>query len=353
MTRPIVSVVMPVFNHPARRLRRAVESILNQTYSDFELIVVDGGSTDANSRVIGEFDDPRIVFRKAKGYINCLNLGLKTARGAYIARMDSDDVSLPQRLEEQVRFLEQNPRVDLCSCQAELFGDAAPRVTDYPENVDLAVCVEMCGIVHPAMMFRRELNVEFEHVKPCEDSLLFRRLLLDGRVIKNLNKVLFKSRVNGDSIMARHPEWTARLMSKINLDAFDRLPDLKGKLGFSALDKKRFSVSDFSNFFAFVEEAKKSDALRGMRVGSVFRPYLDYMISHCENKPAVWCKLLTSRAFHDIYRSARAIFRQIFSVRNKRLPDGRKIKVLTVSGLEIVLRKTGGRGEPAELQKKL
>ncbi len=344
---------MPVFNHPARRLRRAVESILNQTYSDFELIVVDGGSTDANSRVIGEFDDPRIVFRKAKGYINCLNLGLKTARGVYIARMDSDDVSLPQRLEEQVRFLEQNPRVDLCSCQAELFGDAAPRVTDYPENVDLAVCVEMCGIVHPAMMFRRELNVEFEHVKPCEDSLLFRRLLLDGRVIKNLNKVLFKSRVNGDSIMARHPEWTARLMSKINLDAFDRLPDLKGKLGFSALDKKRFSVSDFSNFFAFVEEAKKSDALRGMRVGSVFRPYLDYMISHCENKPAVWCKLLTSRAFHDIYRSARAIFRQIFSVRNKRLPDGRKIKVLTVSGLEIVLRKTGGRGEPAELQKKL
>lgn len=344
---------MPVFNHPARRLRRAVESILNQTYSDFELIVVDGGSTDANSRVIGEFDDPRIVFRKAKGYINCLNLGLKTAKGAYIARMDSDDVSLPQRLEEQVRFLEQNPRVDLCSCQAELFGDAAPRVTDYPENVDLAVCVEMCGIVHPAMMFRRELNVEFEHVKPCEDSLLFRRLLLDGRVIKNLNKVLFKSRVNGDSIMARHPEWTARLMSKINLDAFDRLPDLKGKLGFSALDKKRFSVSDFSNFFAFVEEAKKSDALRGMRVGSVFRPYLDYMISHCENKPAVWCKLLTSRAFHDIYRSARAIFRQIFSVRNKRLPDGRKIKVLTVSGLEIVLRKTGGRGEPAKLQKKL
>ena len=100
MTRPIVSVVMPVFNHPARRLRRAVESILNQTYSDFELIVVDGGLTDANSRVIGEFDDPRIVFRKAKGYINCLNLGLKTAKGVYIARMDSDDVSLPQRLEE-------------------------------------------------------------------------------------------------------------------------------------------------------------------------------------------------------------------------------------------------------------
>lgn len=344
---------MPVFNHPARRLRRAVESILNQTYSDFELIVVDGGLTDANSRVIGEFDDPRIVFRKAKGYINCLNLGLKTAKGVYIARMDSDDVSLPQRLEERVRFLEQNPSVGLCSCQAERFGDVEPYITEFPENVDFITCVKTGGVLHPAMMFRRELNIEYEHVKPCEDCLLFRRLLLDGCVIKNLNKVLFKSRVNGDSIMARRPEWTARLMSKINLDAFDRLPDLKGKLGFSPLDKKRFSVSDFSNFFAFIEEAKKSDVLRGIRVRSVFRPYLGYMISHCENKPAVWFKLLTSRAFYDIFRPARAIFRQIFSVHNKRLPDGRKIKVLTVSGLEIVLRKTDGRGKPAELQKKL
>lgn len=332
---------MPVFNHPARRLRRAVESILNQTYSDFELIVVDGGLTDANSRVIGEFDDPRIVFRKAKGYINCLNLGLKTAKGVYIARMDSDDVSLPQRLEEQVRFLEQNPQVGLCSCQAELFGDTAPRVTDCPENVDFSVCVKMGGIVHPAMMFRRELNIEYEHVKPCEDCLLFRRLLLNGCVIKNVDKVLFKSRENKTSIMERHPKLMARYLAKINLDAFDRLPRLRGILSFSekVFEKKSFSAADFASFFAFVREMKRSDAADGLDPLAMFRPYLDYMVSHCENKPAAYFKMLASREFRETYRPAHALLRRIFSIRNKRSPDGRKTKVVTILSVDIVIKK--------------
>lgn len=332
---------MPVFNHPARRLRRAVESILNQTYSDFELIVVDGGLTDANSRVIGEFDDPRIVFRKAKGYINCLNLGLKTAKGVYIARMDSDDVSLPQRLEEQVRFLEQNPQVGLCSCQAERFGDVEPYITEFPENVDFITCVKTGGVLHPAMMFRRELNIEYEHVKPCEDCLLFRRLLLDGCVIKNVDKVLFKSRENKTSIMERHPKLMARYLAKINLDAFDRLPRLRGILSFSekVFEKKSFSAADFASFFAFVREMKRSDAADGLDPLAMFRPYLDYMVSHCENKPAAYFKMLASREFRETYRPAHALLRQIFSIRNKRSPDGRKTKVVTILSVDIVIKK--------------
>lgn len=332
---------MPVFNHPARRLRRAVESILNQTYSDFELIVVDGCLTDANSRVIGEFDDPRIVFRKAKGYINCLNLGLKTAKGIYIARMDSDDVSLPQRLEEQVRFLEQNPQVGLCSCQAERFGDVEPYITEFPENVDFITCVKTGGVLHPAMMFRRELNIEYEHVKPCEDCLLFRRLLLDGCVIKNVDKVLFKSRENKTSIMERHPKLMARYLAKINLDAFDRLPRLRGILSFSekVFEKKSFSAADFASFFAFVREMKRSDAADGLDPLAMFRPYLDYMVSHCENKPAAYFKMLASREFRETYRPAHALLRQIFSIRNKRSPDGRKTKVVTILSVDIVIKK--------------
>ncbi len=332
---------MPVFNHPARRLRRAVESILNQTYSDFELIVVDGGLTDANSRVIGEFDDPRIIFRKAKGYINCLNLGLKTAKGVYIARMDSDDVSLPQRLEEQVRFLEQNPQVGLCSCQAERFGDVEPYITEFPENVDFITCVKTGGVLHPAMMFRRELNIEYEHVKPCEDCLLFRRLLLDGCVIKNVDKVLFKSRENKTSIMERHPKLMARYLAKINLDAFDRLPRLRGILSFSekVFEKKSFSAVDFASFFAFVREMKRSDAAGGLDPLAMFRPYLDYMVSHCENKPAAYFKMLASREFRETYRPAHALLRQIFSIRNKRSPDGRKTKVVTILSVDIVIKK--------------
>lgn len=342
---PFVSVVMPVFNHPPYRLRRAIQSILDQTYSCFELIVADGSLTDVNLKVVEEFNDPRIVYCKAKGYINCLNLGLKKANGVYIARMDSDDVSLPQRLEEQVRFLEQNPHVGLCSCQAELFGDIAPHVTKYPAEVDFISYVKRGEIIHPAIMFRRTLNIEYEHIKPYEDCLLFRILLLNGCVIKNVDKVLFKSRVNRNSIMARHPKLMTRYLSKINLEAFSRLPQFKGILSFSPWKKRRFSISDFSGFFAFVGKMKKWDALYGTDALSMFRPFLDYMISHAANKRMIYFKLLTSPVFYELaspvfyetYRPVRNIVRQIFSIHNKRLSDGRKIKVATVLGRDIKL----------------
>lgn len=338
---PLVSVVMPVFNHPPYRLRRAVQSILNQTYPRLELIIADGNPTDVNLKVIEEFDDSGIVYCKAKGYIDCLNLGIQKATGAYVARMDSDDISLPQRLEEQVRFLEQNPCVGLCSCQAERFGDVEPYITEFPENVDFITCVKTGGVLHPAMMFRRELNVKYEHIKPVEDCLLFRRLLLDGCVIKNVDKVLFKSRENKTSIMARHPKLMARYLAKINLDAFDRFPRLRGILSFSekVFEKKSFSAADFASFFAFVREMKRSDAADGLDPLAMFRPYLDYMVSHCENKPAAYFKMLASREFRETYRPAHALLRRIFSVRNKRSPDGRKTKVVTILSVDIVIKK--------------
>lgn len=336
---PLVSVVMPVFNHPAHRLRRAIQSILDQTYPCFELIVADGTLTDDNLKTVEKFNDPRIIHCRAKGYIDCLNLGIEKASGVYIARMDSDDISLPQRLEEQVRFLEQNPQVDLCSCQAELFGDIKPCVTKHPADIDFITYVKQGGILHPAIMFRRRLKVQYEHIKPCEDCLLFRRLLLNGCVIKNLDKVLFKNRVNRTSIMDRHPKLMTLYLAKINLEAFNGFSRLKGALGFSALEKRRFSVSDFSDFFSFVAEIEKSDGVYGIKALRMFRPYLDYMISHCENKRAVWFKLLTTPLFYKACSPVSKLVRQIFSIHNKRFPDGRKIKVATVLGREIPLKK--------------
>lgn len=334
---PLVSVVMPVFNHPAYRLRRAIRSILNQTYPHIELIVADGNLTDANLKVVEEFNDSRIAYYKAKGYIACLNLGLEKAAGDFIARMDSDDVSLPRRIEEQLRFLRQNPHVGLCSCQAELFGDIEPCVTKHSADVDFFTYVCGGGIVHPAIMFRRELNVRYENIKPCEDCLLFRRLLAGGCVIKNLDKVLFKNRVNKTSIMDRYPKLMERYLAKINLETFDAFPELTGILGFSALDKRRFSVSDFSGFFSLVAAMEKSKAFSGIKAPKTFRSYLDYMIFHCGDKRKMWLKLLTSRVFYQTYQPVGRLVRQIFSIRNKRLSDGRKIKVATVLGLDIKL----------------
>lgn len=122
-TKPKVSVVMPIFRHSKEHLITAISSLLNQTFRDFEIIVVDGSLDNNNFEIISSIKDDRIKYFKTKGYVNCLNYGIEQAQGLYIARMDDDDISLPTRLEEQVHFMDNNPNVSLCSCLVEFFGE--------------------------------------------------------------------------------------------------------------------------------------------------------------------------------------------------------------------------------------
>ena len=104
---PLVSVLMPVFNGE-KFLREAVDSILSQTFTEFEFIIIDDGSTDKTKEIIYHYKDPRIQYfsyNKNKGFIFALDYGLRKATGDWIARMDQDDVSYPKRLEEQISFL--------------------------------------------------------------------------------------------------------------------------------------------------------------------------------------------------------------------------------------------------------
>ena len=136
---------MPVFIHKEYRLTAAIKSILNQTYKNIELIIVDGSSTSKNYDVIKSFSDNRIFYYKTKGYINCLNLGLSKSKGEYIARMDSDDISYKTRIEEQYNFLIKNKDIDICSVQAKLFGDISitDKVTKFPQNIDFITCTKI------------------------------------------------------------------------------------------------------------------------------------------------------------------------------------------------------------------
>ena len=118
---PKVSVVMSVYNGE-RYLRQAVDSILNQTFTDFEFIIVDDGSTDDTPAFLDSYTDPRIVRLKNNaciGLTRSLNRGLVVAQGAYIARQDADDISLPARLEQQVKFLDSHPTVGLVGTRRE------------------------------------------------------------------------------------------------------------------------------------------------------------------------------------------------------------------------------------------
>ena len=122
-----ISVVMTVYNTETAILEEAVASILNQTFQDFEFIIVDDGSAGETADYLAEIErrDKRIrllVNRQNLGIARALNCGLEAARGKYIARMDSDDISLPARFERQYSFMEKHPDVILCGSRVEYFG---------------------------------------------------------------------------------------------------------------------------------------------------------------------------------------------------------------------------------------
>jgi glycosyltransferase involved in cell wall biosynthesis len=131
---PLVSVLLPVFNG-SDRLGEAVRSILRQSLQDFELLLIDDGSTDDAVVKIRDLRDPRIhVIGSAarRGLAARLNEGIDAARGRYIARMDADDISFPLRLEKQVQFLEANPHVDLAGARAVVFRDGGGVIGLHP-----------------------------------------------------------------------------------------------------------------------------------------------------------------------------------------------------------------------------
>ena len=124
MNRPEISVILP-FRDASSTLRRAVKSILDQNFTDFELLLVDDGSTDDSPDIADSFDDDRIRHVKLKplGIVGALNEGIYASHGNYIARMDADDYSHPERLRKQYDFLQANPDVGVVSCLIRYFGD--------------------------------------------------------------------------------------------------------------------------------------------------------------------------------------------------------------------------------------
>lgn len=200
---PAVSILMPVFN-TAQYLREAMDSLLAQTFTDYELIVLNDCSPDNAEEILDAYDDPRIVrYRgeKNQGLANVLNVGMEMAKGKYIARMDSDDISLPTRLETQVAYLEAHPEVALCSCGMHLF-DAKDEVwvrTSDPERVKIEALF-YSPVLHASSVWRRESfeinELQFrQEMVPAEDYDLWTRALAKGLRLVNLPDVLYMYRI--------------------------------------------------------------------------------------------------------------------------------------------------------------
>jgi glycosyltransferase involved in cell wall biosynthesis len=241
---PTVSVLLPVYN-AAGFIAQTIESILAQTFTDFELLLINDGSSDESVQIIEQFTDPRIRLvhnERNLGLIETLNRGAALARGKYIARMDADDVALPQRLEKQVAFLDQHSGihvvaafVDFINTDAEVTGSWS---TDRAANTEAAIrnlMPQTNCIAHPAVMMRTETLRQFLYSpaqKGAEDYDLWLRLLAAGKRIAKIEEVLLHYRIHPASI-------TVQLKAAIPLEK--RLLRIKRKFVAGQLQRLQFS----------------------------------------------------------------------------------------------------------------
>jgi len=224
---PLISVVMPTFNGE-KFIGEAIESILNQTFRDFEFIIVDDGSSDKTEEIVKSFSDIRIIYIKKQensGISDSLNLGISTARGKYIARMDDDDVSLPMRFEEQLKIFKINSKIIVCGSISYIKkGDRISSLPEHHEDIKLGLLFNNC-MLHPSVMIlkgpllRAKYNTDFV---PSEDYDLWSRLIWEGEFY-NIQKPLLKYRDHiGSETSKRRKEQLLKNV-KIGLFMFEKL----------------------------------------------------------------------------------------------------------------------------------
>jgi glycosyltransferase involved in cell wall biosynthesis len=207
-TSPIVSVLLPVYNGEAY-LRQAVDSILSQSLDNFELLLLNNSSTDGTNAICTDYSrrDSRIRYfqRDSKSLISSLNDGIKLCRGEFIARMDADDISMPERFDLQVRYLRENSDLSVVGSAIAVIDETGAVISNHvpynpliPAKSNLPMNETL--IVHPATMIRRSTLIEIGGYRAgflhCEDRDLWLRLLHKG-ALANLKEVLLHYR--------RHP----------------------------------------------------------------------------------------------------------------------------------------------------
>lgn len=227
---PTISVLLPVYNGE-KYLAEAIDSILAQTFTDFELIVINDGSTDgtlANLQHYQTIDTRiRLVSRENKGLVATLNEGVNLARGEWLARMDQDDIALPHRFERQLQWLAQT-NADICGSWVQFFGDAYQGILTHPQST-AAIKVEalfMSPFVHSSVMMKtalvRQLHYdgEFEHT---EDYDLWVRAAHAGWIMTNVSEVLLHYRQHATQISSNDSLRQQALSQKIRRRAWQHL----------------------------------------------------------------------------------------------------------------------------------
>ena len=202
---------MPMYNS-SKYLKMSIDSILNQTFEDFELIIIDDCSKDNSISIVESYKDKRIKLIQNEsnlGTVKTRNIGLKEAKGIYIAILDSDDVALPKRLEKQYNYLEKNSHIFLVGSSAIYIdeeGKESRKFRKYDDYKMLAFRLpKSCSIVHSSIMFRNTQRYFYdEKFISAHDYNFYLDLLTKGENLTNLPEFLVKYRIHKDATHSKN-----------------------------------------------------------------------------------------------------------------------------------------------------
>lgn len=241
---PKVSVLMSNYNTRVDWLKKSIDSALNQTYKDFEIVIVDDGSTDESLDLLLEYEknDSRIVLVKNEkniGLASSLNRGLDTCKGEYIARMDTDDICYPDRLEKQVEFMDNNPTLILAGAWADTFGDDEniivenwqPKSCPHDEYRIRILFGNSPLIIHPTVIYRRALldkyNLRYDtdvKYKYSEDYRMWVRCSKYGNVgIFEYSVIKYRNANTDSRITIRHQKEMRKCIQYVQAEQFEKL----------------------------------------------------------------------------------------------------------------------------------
>lgn len=219
MSQPVISCIMPAYN-VAAFIRSAIESILNQTFKDFELIIINDGSTDDTAQIIRSYTDKRIVYLENDvnlKLIKTLNRGIDASRGRYISRLDSDDIALPTLFEDELKEFELHPDAGIINTLTYHMNEQGGGIR--PNRKFFKVSPEVMSVItfytnmisHPGVMVKSDLMKQYHYldspkVVHFEDAELWARMFADGIRCYTMNKRLVYYRQSAGSINSLYHE---------------------------------------------------------------------------------------------------------------------------------------------------
>lgn len=317
-----ITVLMPAYN-VGKYIAPAINSILQQTFADFELLILDDGSTDTTAEVISGFNDNRIRYVRNDrnlGLAENLNKGIELSQTDYIARMDGDDISEPTCLEKQIDYLENHPDVGICGVGFQFFGTKTSKVI-YPASQE-AIKVQMlfgCAVILP--MFRKSVFIENglrykPTAFPAEDYRMWAECLRVTKIY-NLPEILFRYRMHSEQISTDKRIAQIQKSNEVRLYMLDWLSK-----DFNEEEKQYFlntfvpgiirSKTDYRELFAFASTLEEQNSrygnfdatsLHGRLQNHLQLAMYSFVLQHYFNKgynPGAYCRYLVGSSVFRI-----------------------------------------------------